>query len=281
MISLHDILTHAGDRLINDKPFSLYRYTEFMIEAALVKKYGCTRILEVGPGVDPFVAWIEKDPAYTDIMAVDYCANVIEKNKQTFKNSRIHFQTLNLTDPSEAQQMPGNWDAVICNATVEHVPDDHALVEAIFNLLKPGGVFAFSTVLHPFLYNKWDYAMGHYRRYTVQGLKDLCHQFETVQVFQASILQELIRPLFFGRINHLLNNSLEDNNQKVGFLEHARPPYASIYGAVKYLMPIHFFADWMISKIIGGIGIVVAQKPLDSPSILQSEPRHVSTVGAI
>jgi hypothetical protein len=37
----------------------------------------------------------------------------------------------------------------------------------------------------------------------------------------------------------------------------------------------------MISKIIGGIGIVVAQKPVDSPSNLQSEPRHLATAGAI
>ncbi|MDA0746844.1 MAG: class I SAM-dependent methyltransferase, partial [bacterium] len=195
------------------------------------------------------------------ILAIDYCDEVIEHNKEHFNKPNVEFRTINLTDPEDAKNLSGEWDYVVCNATVEHVPDDQALIDCIYSHLKPGGILVFSTVLYHWLYNKWDYAMGHYRRYSVQDLKNLCTDFDEVQIIKTSLIQELVRPLFFNRIEHLLDSSLEENNRKVGFLEHAHPPYAKYYGLIKYLMPVYFVADWIFSKLLGGIVIVIAQKP--------------------
>ena len=260
MISFFGILRHSWKDLINSRPFSLYRFTEYLIEMALLRREGYRKILEVGPGSDPFVAQIPQDLEVDRVLAIDYCHDIIEQNKETFEDDRIEFRAVNLTDPVEAETIEGDFDYAVCNATVEHVPDDQALVDRIYERLRPGGAFVFSTVMHQWMYNDWDYAMGHYKRYSRQDLKDLCHQFEEVQIIETSLIQEIVRPLFFSRINHLLDSTLEENNLKVGFLEHAEPPYASIYGVVKYLMPLYFAFDWFFSKIIGGIVIVVARK---------------------
>lgn len=261
MISFFGILRHTWKDLINDRPFSLYRFTEYLVEMALLRREGYRRILEVGPGSDPFVAQIPAGQEVDRVLAIDYCSEVIEQNKQTFKDDRIEFRAVNLTDPAEAETVEGDFDYAVCNATVEHVPDDQALVDRIYERLRPGGAFVFSTVMYQWMYNDWDYAMGHYRRYSRQHLRDLCRRFEDVQIIETSLIQEMVRPLFFSRINHLLDSTLEENNLKVGFLEHAEPPYAKFYGIVKYLMPLYFAFDWFFSKIIGGIVIVAARKP--------------------
>lgn len=46
-----------------------------------------------------------------------------------------------------AQDLPeGHYDAVVCWATLEHLPAPHRYIEKISRLLKPGGVFAFTTI---------------------------------------------------------------------------------------------------------------------------------------
>ena len=273
MISILGVLRHAWRDLVNERPFSLYRFTEYLVEIALLRREGYRRILEVGPGSDPFVVQIPKEQELDRVLAIDYCHEVIEQNKRTFDDERVEFRAVNLTDEAQAETIEGDFDYAVCNATVEHVPDDQALVDRIYERLRPGGGFVFSTVVHQWMYNDWDHAMGHYRRYSRQDLRDLCHKFEDVQIIETSLIQELVRPLFFDRINHLLDNTLEENNLKVGFLEHAEPPYAKYYGIVKYLMPVYFVVDWFISKIIGGIVVVACRKP-NTPEIEVERPRR-------
>jgi len=45
-----------------------------------------------------------------------------------------------------AQEMPGRFDAIACMEMLEHVPDPAAIVQACGQLLKPGGMAAFSTI---------------------------------------------------------------------------------------------------------------------------------------
>ncbi len=45
-----------------------------------------------------------------------------------------------------AGQQPGHYDAVTCMEMLEHVPDPHAILQACFTLLKPGGRLFLSTL---------------------------------------------------------------------------------------------------------------------------------------
>ena len=45
-----------------------------------------------------------------------------------------------------AAEQPGTFDAVTCMEMLEHVPDPQAIVQACFDMLKPGGRFFLSTL---------------------------------------------------------------------------------------------------------------------------------------
>jgi hypothetical protein len=102
----------------------------------------------------------------------------------------------------------------------------------------------------------------HYRRYTPQRLISPFDDFSTVQYIPTSYLQEMVRPLFFGRIRHLVGNTPEVNNRLFGdeVPRFSRPPYASILGLVRWTLPVYLCLDWWLSRVLGGIAIVVARK---------------------
>lgn len=54
-------------------------------------------------------------------------------------SSAVRFETLNLYDVSKHFE-PKEFDQIICSETLEHIYDDHAIVRAFSQLLKPGGV---------------------------------------------------------------------------------------------------------------------------------------------
>lgn len=45
-----------------------------------------------------------------------------------------------------AKEMPASFDVVTCMEMLEHVPDPSSIVQACFDLLKPGGVCVMSTI---------------------------------------------------------------------------------------------------------------------------------------
>ena len=164
--------------------------------------------------------------------------------------------------PAALDDLKGQFDYVICNSMIEHVIDHAALVATMHKLLAPGGFVVCTTVLHQRMYNLWDHAVGHYRRYSISELVGLFSGFSEVQVLQTSILQELARPLFFGRVRNLKDNTLEQNNllTGVGHQEWGKVPYAGIWPVVKYAMPACLVAEWVLQYLVGGIGFVIGRK---------------------
>ncbi len=118
------------------------------------------------------------------------------------------------------------------------------------------------TVLHEWMFNDWDRAVGHYRRYSSRGLISLFEDFSAVQYIPTCYLQEMVRPLFFGRIRHLLGNTPEINNRLFAeeVVRFSRPPYARIFGLVRWTLPMYLYLDWCFSRLLGGIAIVIARK---------------------
>lgn len=81
----------------------------------------------------------------------------------------------------DAHELPlraASVDAVVCCEVLEHVRDAQRCTDEIFRILKPGGQFFFSV---PFLYpvhaDPYDF-----RRFTAEGLRQLCAQFGSVRV---------------------------------------------------------------------------------------------------
>jgi len=232
---------------------------EFLIEKALQEKYQPEAVMEIGPGVDGAIKYLDLEKI-TRVAAIDFNQDVIDFINK--KMPQVEATNLDLAAAADLGKLKGQWDFIISNSIVEHVIDDQKNADQMYDLLKPGGIIICTTVLHKRMYNFWDFAVGHYRRYGVEEFKGLFKKFSTVQMIKTSMAQEISRPLFFGRMSYLLNQTIEENNQLCGSEqeEWGRSPYAGIWGLLKYFMPAFLVLEWSKRSLFGGIGIIIAKK---------------------
>ena len=66
-------------------------------------------------------------------------------------------------------------DSVVCVNVLEHIDDDAAMLEKFASMLNPGGVILLYVPACSWAYGEIDKALGHYRRYSKHGLKELAH----------------------------------------------------------------------------------------------------------
>jgi hypothetical protein len=261
LITLGEVLRLASDYLVPKEPVSLYRYVEFLVQLALLRKYRFSRILETGPGTYPvFGVWPRG--LYGSGTIVDYNEGILAYCERRLAGKNIEFIQLDFDRGNALAPLVRQWDLILSNGIVEHLRNDADHVHDMYVALSEGGMVFCVTVLHKWLFNDWDRAVGHYRRYRPQHLISLFDDFSTVQYIPTSYLQEMVRPLFFGRIRHLVGNTREVNNRLFGdeVPQFSRPPYASIFGLVRWTLPIYLCLDWWLSRVLGGIAIVVARK---------------------
>lgn len=261
IITLRDIVHFNRGTIVPRKPVSLYRYVEALIEVAVARKYGLRRMLEVGPGTYPAIDHFGGSE-FDQVTLADYNEKVLNFCQGSAEGHPIERMLIDIEEPRALARTARQWDYVISNGIIEHIKNDARHVQDLYDVLAPGGVLACLTVLHPQLFNDWDRAVGHYRRYRVSELRRLFGMFPRIQLIQTGLLQELVRPLFFSRIRHLLSNTTEENNRAFGdeVMSFSRPPYAAIFGVVRYALPLYLMMDWAKNPFFGGIGLVLARK---------------------
>jgi len=64
-------------------------------------------------------------------------------------------------------------DSILCSNVIEHIEDDRAVVVNADRVLKPGGRMIFIVPRGQKLYSTLDSAIGHYRRYDADRLREL------------------------------------------------------------------------------------------------------------
>jgi SAM-dependent methyltransferase len=138
--------------------------------ASVLSRYVRGRVLEVGAGlgantghlINPAVtAWtaLEPDPRFADSLR-DNLARVGGMAER-------HVVTGTIADlPNEAR-----FDTILYIDVLEHIEDDAAEARHAARLLAPGGRLVVLSPAHGFLYSPFDAAIGHYRRYSVAGLR--------------------------------------------------------------------------------------------------------------
>lgn len=131
------------------------------------KLYLKGKILEVGCGIGNFTKTLTD---FGQVWAIDIDKNYI---KQT-QNKVSDKAKVGLGDIEKGRYFFNNpkFDAEICINVLEHIKDDRKALRNLYTLLDDDGYLILLIPAHRFLYGKIDQAIGHFRRYTKEDIKE-------------------------------------------------------------------------------------------------------------
>lgn len=129
-------------------------------------------VVEVGAGTGGFATRVAArvDPAR--MLLIEPSAGTAEQLRSTLQGSRVPstVHTGFLADAA-SQVREAAADTFIYVNVLEHVEHDEAELRLVYELLQPGGCMCIFVPALPFLYSDFDRSIGHFRRYTLAGLK--------------------------------------------------------------------------------------------------------------
>lgn len=137
------------------------------------------RLIEIGGGLGTF----------SDLLidrhlkgAGNRTLEILEPSEQLFEHLNLKYQSryqdllrterLMLTKGSFTAA-PEQYDTVVMINVLEHIEQDQYFADGVFKALLPGGTFIVFSPALPFLYSKLDRRVGHFRRYTKNGLASI------------------------------------------------------------------------------------------------------------
>jgi SAM-dependent methyltransferase len=122
-----------------------------------------SRVLEVGSGTGNITEFL------TDVVA-----SYRDEVRGRFRGRpNLHVGSFDLNRAAPPQFVARPFDTVVCLNVLEHIEDDLFALGQMREALRPGGRLALLVPAHRFLHGAFDDAVGHYRRYSRRGLKDV------------------------------------------------------------------------------------------------------------
>jgi ubiquinone/menaquinone biosynthesis C-methylase UbiE len=127
------------------------------------------RVIEVGAGIGTFSRSLLAHTALSELILVEPGENLLPFLQQRFSaEPRVkivpgYFQDL---------ETPATANSVVLVNVLEHIAEDQALLDAVHEVLMPGGTLLLLVPALPWIYGSLDQAFGHHRRYTKTMLGD-------------------------------------------------------------------------------------------------------------
>jgi SAM-dependent methyltransferase len=159
------------------------RFNEWMYEVTSARLTG--RILEIGSGIGNISACFFRDGR--KLMLSDIRDNYCDTLRAEFEDEPncLGVRQLDLVHPNfdhVYEDLLGSFDGVFALNVVEHIQNDGLALANAKKLLKRGGRLVILVPAYQSLYNNFDRALEHYRRYTEGSLKKIFsdNQFKIV-----------------------------------------------------------------------------------------------------
>ena len=121
--------------LVVTRPWNINIHYDALLDARVPA--GAQRVLDVGTG-DGFLAARLAQRVPT-VIAVDVDGPVLERARARFPTAPVTWVN---DDVMDAKFAPGDFDAVVSNATLHHLNDTRAALRRLASLLAPGGTLA-------------------------------------------------------------------------------------------------------------------------------------------
>jgi SAM-dependent methyltransferase len=130
------------------------------------------RVLEIGAGIGTITEKLE--PGLELLIALEVDRFYVDRLKNKFRGRphvRPYLSDVALADweSLKAERL----DTIVLSNVLEHIPDDAAAVRRFRQILPPGGRVVVLVPALPQLFGSIDEAVGHHRRYTKQGLRQV------------------------------------------------------------------------------------------------------------
>jgi len=140
---------------------TLHRYQKWIVETFQPHLGG--RAIEIGAGMGNISTLLR--PHVDSLYLVEPSANLGEPLRRRFEGDsgvKVLHDSLETWMPGIAET---SYDSIILVNVLEHVKDDAAALEGIWQILKPGGKLMLFVPALKFLFSDLDALHGHYRRY--------------------------------------------------------------------------------------------------------------------
>ena len=140
------------------------------------------KILEIGSGIGNISSFLIKD--HENVVLSDIRKNYVKKLQQQY--SGVEVIQIDLVGPQfdkKYKNLFETFDFIFALNVVEHIENDKIALVNIYKLLKKGGYVFILVPAYQSLFNNFDIALEHYRRYTKESLFKLFHHFEPVRSY--------------------------------------------------------------------------------------------------
>jgi len=159
---------------------SVDRYNRWVF-ARLARHVG-QRVLEVGCGIGNMTPFFL---AANHVTCIDVLPeSVATVRKQYEGDSRVDALMADIADPSIAERLGrSSYDTVVCINVLEHIERHVEALRNMHDVLTPGGRVLLFVPAGQYLFGHLDRALGHYRRYALEPLRELvgAQGFEIVE----------------------------------------------------------------------------------------------------
>lgn len=122
-------------------------------------------VMEIGCAHGFMLEDIEREFPGTALLGSDYALQPLE----TLAKRLPHIPLVQL-DLLNSKFPDGFCDAIVFLNVLEHIEDDERALREIRRMLKPGGLLVIEVPSSPSLYDDFDKAVGHFRRYDMGDL---------------------------------------------------------------------------------------------------------------
>jgi len=203
----------------------------------LTKKYFKNEMLEVGAGIGSFT--------HNYLNKFNKIA-LTETDENNFKRLKIKFEkNLNIKIFNNlVANVPGKFNTIIYLNVLEHIEDDINEINKAAEKLNQNGYLIILVPAHQKLFNKFDKAVGHFRRYELNFFKN--------NTFNNLKLIDLYHLDFFGYFLYFIN--------QIFFKEEVYPTKLKIFLWDKIFTPITIIFDFLLNYKFGKNIICVYKK---------------------
>jgi glycosyltransferase involved in cell wall biosynthesis len=158
------------------------RFNEWMYES--VKPWLGNRVAELGVGRGNLSRYIKN---HDHVLLTDYRTDYLEELRTRWQH-RPHLEIgkLDMTSREDYEQLRQFApDTVVFLNVLEHIEDDRAVLQSLFETVPEGCRVVVLVPFNPKLYSDFDRALGHFRRYKEGELEDKMHAagFEVQEQF--------------------------------------------------------------------------------------------------